>query len=444
MFCKKCGQRVKDTENVCGKCGAVNQSAYYPKFTEDLCYCPECGRQASREDKFCTKCGAKLDFASANVRTFAAYTEKKEMKAEPLSRWSYMPHFDNFAPAEEEKPTEEQPQPKAEEENKEAFSPVPPVSEEIKSENAEPSPMEEAPAEEVAGEPIAPMQEEIADDGENISGYGAGIAGGAIAAHGYRQEAVPEREVPTGESALHRAPASDYEEPKRSVQPLEGISAESEADESFKNISENTVPVPKRAVIEQPALKQEIIPDAKTAEEPAVKEELNPAAARAEEKSKPTPAVQPIAEEKPARAESAKPHSFAAPAPEQKAAAQSKPYYNEIALDKRKDLENYSEPEKKEPAHMPLKTDVIATKPREYKDRKGFGIAAIIFAILLPPLGIVLGILAISRGWTTMNKSYSRLGTIAIIIGVVMTVAFSFIAWKVIIPAIEDYLKTIS
>lgn len=353
-----------------------------------------------------------------------------------------MPHFDNFAPAEEEKPTEESAQPKAEEENTETVAPIPTIGENIKAEPVEPTPMEEAPAEEDLNESPAPMQEEITDDSENISDYGGGILGSAVAAHGYRQEAVPNNEVVPNASALHRAPEKSYDEPKRSVQSAEGISAEDEPNENFKNISEE-VPAHEKEVEQPPVFKQATVPAPiasaaqPKAEEPAAEQQSAPQPAA-------VPAPQPAAAEKPARTESAKPNSFAAPRTEQKApvqAAPSKPYYNEIALDKRKDLENYSEPEKKQPAHMPLETDVIATKPREYKDKKGFGIVAIIFAILLPPLGIVLGIVAISRGWTTMNKTYSRLGTAAIIIGVIATIAFSFALIKWIIPAITELIN---
>lgn len=86
---------------------------------------------------------------------------------------------------------------------------------------------------------------------------------------------------------------------------------------------------------------------------------------------------------------------------------------------------------------------VTITKPKSVPEKIAFGVIAIAIAVLCPPLGIILGIMTASRGWSVANKSYVRLGIAAIVVGVLMTIAVSILMWKIFIPAIETYFKEI-
>lgn len=108
----------------------------------------------------------------------------------------------------------------------------------------------------------------------------------------------------------------------------------------------------------------------------------------------------------------------------------------------RGELKNYSVDDGKSAPKPTMGTDVIASKSKPFKDRKALGVMAIIFSILLPPIGIILGIIAVSRGWTAMNRFYVRLGTVAIILGVITTIALSFALAKWIIPALQDLINS--
>lgn len=86
---------------------------------------------------------------------------------------------------------------------------------------------------------------------------------------------------------------------------------------------------------------------------------------------------------------------------------------------------------------------VNVTKPKKVPEKMALGIIAIVFAVLFPPLGIVLGVITVARGWSVANKTYVRLGIAAIAAGVVMTVVLCVLLWLKIIPAIEAYFKSI-
>lgn len=127
-----------------------------------------------------------------------------------------------------------------------------------------------------------------------------------------------------------------------------------------------------------------------------------------------------------------------APSPVYRTAEEDK---EQFIPNQRGELKNYSADEEKSEPKPTIGTDVIASKPKPFKDKKALGIIAVILSVLLPPAGIILGVIAVSRGWTAMNRFYVRLGTVAIILGVVTTVAFSFAMFKWIIPALTDFIN---
>jgi len=333
MFCRRCGQRIKDNEGGCPHCGAKAATAYFPKYSMEIYYCGTCGKEADREDKFCRKCGSPLDFSNIIADGIRRRIEKRRP---PITRWEYLPKF----PAEKEEGDEDEaPEDlpldgEAEEETFPEEEDIPPVADETE-------PMDEPEseeAEEILAEEYPEPQEEPA---EQYAGEES-------------EELYPDE-----------APLDQYAEPY------------TETEESSNPDFTVTAPMEN----------SDFHDDGTTIEE-NIQEENSPE-------------------------------------------------------EKREELINYSTDRAMEPAEkMNVNPAVTVTKPRPVRERQAFGIVAVIFSVLLPPIGIILGIIAAARGGSEGNKAYTRLGTTAIIVGVAMAVLISLLAWKIIIPAVEDYIKS--
>lgn len=124
-------------------------------------------------------------------------------------------------------------------------------------------------------------------------------------------------------------------------------------------------------------------------------------------------------------------------------AAEPEPTQNELNVNDGEPV-NYSTDEEAKLDKAPDKNAAVnVTRPQTVPEKSALGVVAIILAVLFPPLGIILGVIAVSRGWTTLNKTYVRLGVAAIAVGIAMTIAVCVLSWKVFIPAIENYFKAI-
>jgi len=453
MFCKKCGKPINDNDEKCSNCGAENSTKYVPKYSTEIYYCKVCGKEAGKEDNFCRRCGEALSFSDIIVNSVSR-RDKKPI-SEDKQRWMYIPVYtqtrkDNPpAPAETEKPSvspEESavPAPIAEEkvpameeapaEKNPVFSNDEPIKEEpIKSEQTEEDEKENAdeidivvtpdeiPRSDYAGFTAPPSPTESKEFFDDEAADKPSIKS---AEENMRQEenVTPPSPTPAEEAAPYIS--EDEKQPIYSPQYRQGVQVTIHEAEQ----TENDIPAP--------PLNEEESEEAGIAEEENEAEEIP-----AEEAEEIT-----IAEE-----DSANPDiSLTAPVENadyvplksaeegEKSAAKKEEKKSES-----EEIINYSTGDKAaERLHNAKKENatISVTKPKKVPENKALGVIAIVLAIIFPPLGIILGVITVARGWSVANKAYVRLGTAAIAVGVIMTIAISVLAWKVIIPAVEDYI----
>jgi rRNA maturation endonuclease Nob1/TM2 domain-containing membrane protein YozV len=92
MYCKKCGEEVKEDSKFCWSCGNEIEKKEEKKEcavktdTSEKMSCWNCGKEIRDDSKFCWNCGGKID---AKEEKKVHIVEKKEKIPDKVCCWNY-------------------------------------------------------------------------------------------------------------------------------------------------------------------------------------------------------------------------------------------------------------------------------------------------------------------------------------------------------------------